>query len=107
MPVSAETLELLRTETRPPDLDLSWLKPGTEWGMKASTGRKGLTIELAEQGSYGDVPELSSNFTARPRGAAARPEAPRLGQKWTTKSESWSASVQMLYEEAQARQWSS
>jgi hypothetical protein len=106
MVVSAEPRELLRTE-QGPELDLSWLRPGTEWGLRANPGRKGLTLDLADQGAYGDVPERSANYTGRPRGAAARREAPRLGQKWTDKSESWSASVQMLYEEAQARQWSS
>jgi len=107
MPVSATTLELLRTEPDAPQLDLSWLKPGTEWGMKANLGRKGLTLEQADQGSYGAVPDVTSNYTGRPRGAAARSGAPRLGPRWTSKSESWSASIAMLYEEAHARQWSS
>jgi hypothetical protein len=107
MAVSAETLEMLRTEPDAPGLDLGWLKPGTQWGMKAGIGRKGLTLEQAEVDSYGDVPDITANFTGKPRGAAARPGAPRLGPRWTSKSESWSASVQMLYEEAHARQWSS
>ena len=107
MAVSADTLEILRRETAAPAMDLSWLKPGTEWGMKANLGRKGFTIDQADRGSYGLVPDMTSNYTGRPRGAAARPEAPRLGPRWANKSESWSASVQMLYEEAHARQWSS
>ncbi len=107
MPVSAAMLEQLRTEPNAPELDLSWLKPGTQWGTRANLGRKGFTIEQAEQGAYGQVPDLTANYTGRPRGAGVRPEAPRLGPRWTNKAESWSASVQMLYEEAQARQWSS
>jgi hypothetical protein len=105
--VSAETLDMLRKETVAPPMDLSWLKPGTESGLKAAYGRKGFTIEEADRGSYGLVPDVSDNYTGKPRGAAARPDAPRLGPRWTGKSESWSASIQMLYEEAQARQWSS
>jgi hypothetical protein len=107
MAVSAETLEMLRTEPAAPELDLSWLKPGTEWGMKASASRKGFTLEQADRGSYAEAAALTTNFTGRPRGAAARPETPRIGHRIPFKSETWSASVQMLYEEAQARQWSS
>jgi hypothetical protein len=107
MSITADTLEILRTETAAPELDLSWLKPGTEWGFKASSSRKGFTLDAADRGSYGDVPEISNNFTGRPRGAAPRPEAPRIGQRFASKSEIWSASIAMLYEEAQARQWSS
>ncbi len=107
MAVSVETLEMLRKETKTPEMDLSWLKPGTESGMLANAGRKGFTLDLADKGAYGVVPDYTTNFTGRPRGAAARPGAPRLGARWTSKSESWSASIQMLYEEAHARQWSS
>jgi len=107
MAVSAETLAMLEKETEAPELDLSWLKSGTEWGVKARLGRKGYTLEQAEQGSYGQIPDVTENFSGRPRGAAARPESPRLGPQWASRSESWSASVAMLYEEAQARQWSS
>jgi hypothetical protein len=107
MAVSAGTLEMLRTEPKESQLDLSWMKPGTEWGVRGQAGRKGLTLESINIGSYGDVPETTTNFTARPRGAAVRPEAPRLNAQFTSKSETWSASVAMLYEEAQQRQWSS
>jgi hypothetical protein len=107
MAVSADTLEMLRKETPTPAMDLSWLKPGTEWGLMAKPGRRGLTLDLADQGAYGIVPDTTANFSGRPRGAAARLGAPRLGPRWTNKSESWSASIQMLYEEAHARQWSS
>jgi hypothetical protein len=54
MPVSEKVLEELRKE---PDvqLDLSWLNPPTEQGMSARPGRRGLTLEDVEQGSYGQV----------------------------------------------------
>ena len=107
MAIREDTLRMLRTEPERAGLGLDWLNPGTEWGVKARPGRKGLTLDEINKGSYGEVPEISHNFTGRPRGAAARPEAPRLGTRWQSKSESWAATVAMLYEEAQQRQWSS
>jgi hypothetical protein len=41
------------------------------------------------------------------RGAAPRQDAQHLGAHWMKKSESWSDSALMLYEEALQRQWSS
>jgi hypothetical protein len=96
--------------TREPDyneLGLPWLASGTEWGVRGEGGRKGLTLEAINVGSYGDVPDISHNYTMRPRGAAARPDAGRIAKRWPEKAEVWSASVAMLYEEALARQWSS
>src|SRR4030042_735104 len=43
----------------------------------------------------------------RLRGAAARPEAPRIGYLLGGKSDVWSENAAMLYEEAVQRQWSS
>ena len=102
-----DTLRMLRTETDYSGLGLDWLNPGTERGIAARPGRKGLTLEEINVGSYGDVPAISRNYTVRPRGAAARPGAPRTGFHWDARSESWSSSIAMLYEEAVARQWSS
>lgn len=107
MAVSANTLEMLRAEPAAPQLDLGWLKPQTEWGVRAQPGRKGLTLDTINIGSYGEIPDSTSNFTGRPRGAAPRPEAPRFNGQFSAKSEVWGASVAMLYEEAQQRQWSS
>ncbi len=107
MPVSQDTLKVLRTETDYSGLGLEWMQAGTERGITAKPGRKGLTLEEISIGSYGDIPESSRNYTVRPRGAAWRPNAPRTGPHWDRKGEVWSASIQMLYEEAVARQWSS
>jgi hypothetical protein len=106
MPVSEKVMEELRKETEY-DLDLSWLNPGTEQGVRAVPGRRGLTLEDIAIGSYGDVPEVSDNFSMRQRGAAPLPSARRLGVRWHERAQSWAESVMMLYEEAQARQWSS
>jgi hypothetical protein len=107
MTLSQDTLKMLRTETDYSGLGLDWLNTGTERGITAKPGRKGMTLDEINIGSYGDTPEISHNYTARPRGAAIRPDAPRTGMHWNAKSESWSSSMAMLYEEAVARQWSS
>ena len=106
MAVDPKVLEELRKEPEV-DLDLSWLDPGTERGVRAQPDKHGLTVESIQVGSYGQVPEHTSNYTMRPRGAAPRPNAQRLGIRWDDKAQSWSEAVLMLYEEAQQRQWSS
>jgi len=107
MAIDQDTLRMLRTEPDKTGLGLEWLDLGTEWGVKSQPGRKGLTLDEINRNSYGDVPEFTSNFTARPRGATARPEAPRFGNRLRSKSEVWASTIAMLYEEAQQRQWSS
>jgi hypothetical protein len=107
MAISQDTLRMLRSEPDTSGLGLEWLEPGTEWGVRAEPGRKGLTLDEINRSSYGEVPEITYNLTARPRGAARRPEAPRIGNRLRTKSEVWASTIAMLYEEAQQRQWSS
>ena len=108
MATDRDRLEMLRRE---PDLteglDLSWLNIGSEWGIRARPGKRGLTLDEINTGGYGEVPEISTNINGRPRGAAARSDVPRLGVRWPSKSETWSQNVTLLYEEAQQRQWSS
>ncbi len=91
----------------PPKLDLSWLDLENTWGVRAKPGRRGLTLEEIEIGSYGDVPAQTENQTMRPRGAAARRAVPRVGHPYAEKAEVWSANAAMLYEEGVQRQWSS
>ena len=98
----------MTTETAQfPALQLDWLNPGTESGFSVTPSRRGLSLEDVDQGSYGNPAERSLIATMRQRGAAARANAPRVGRRWDAKAEAWSASAAMLYEEAQARQWSS
>jgi len=107
MAVDQDTMSMLRTEPEAPDLDLSWLDPGTEWGIRAKPGRRGLTLDDINVGSYGDAPDQSQAHTMRPRGAATRDAVPRLGYFVKGKADTWSQNASLLYEEAVQRQWSS
>ena len=106
MAVDAKMLEELRKEPEM-QMDLSWLNPESESGVRAVPGKHGLTIESIQIGSYGFIPESTKNYSMKPRGAAARPSAQRLGIRWSEKAQGWSEAVSMLYEEGQQRQWSS
>jgi len=85
----------------------AWPHPRGESGMVATPGRKGLTLGEVDRGGYAPVVERSLNGTMRQRGAVERPAAPRTGRRWDRKAEVCASSIAMLYEEAQARQWSS
>lgn len=106
MAVDEKILEELHKEPEI-NLDLSWLKPDSEGGMRAEPGKHGLTVESIQIGSYGAIPDRTDNYSMRPRGAAPRPGAQRMGIRWDEKGQTWSQAVSMLYEEAQQRQWSS
>ncbi|MEX1253584.1 MAG: ferritin-like domain-containing protein, partial [Dehalococcoidia bacterium] len=107
MAVDQDTLQMLRSEPDAPELDLSWLEPGTEWGVRATPGRRGLTLDEINIGSYGQVPAESATWDMRPRGAATRDAVPRVGYYVHSKADTWSDNASMLYEEAVQRQWSS
>jgi hypothetical protein len=108
MAVDQKTSEMLRTEPDlSEDLDLSWLDQTGERGMAAKPGRRGLTLEEINQGTYGDAPAVSTSATLAPRGAARRDGVPRMGYYLPNKSDTWSQNAAMLYEEAVQRQWSS
>ena len=107
MAVEQDTLQMLRTEPETPELDLSWLDPGTEWGIRAKPGRRGLTLDEINVGSYGEVPNEGDDWTMRPRGAASREAVPRTAHFLREKADSWAQNASLLYEEAVQRQWSS
>jgi len=90
-------------------LKLDWIDQRGEWGVKASVdGQKGLTLADVQTNGYGDAPAQSDNQTGKPRGAASRPNAYRIGgYQVRTKSDIWLVNAAMLYEEALQRQWSS
>ena len=101
-------LDELRKEPGAEDMDFSWLEqPAAERGLRVVPGKRGLTLEDISVGSYGDPPEFTANQSGRMRGSAPRADAQHLGAHWLKKSESWSDSAMMLYEEALQRQWSS
>jgi hypothetical protein len=103
-----ELLEELRKEPGAEDLDLSWLEaPAAERGVRAVPGKRGLTLEDINVGSYGNPPDMTDNQSGRMRGSAPRKDAQNVAYHWMNKSESWSDSSMMLYEEALQRQWSS
>ncbi len=106
MSIDTKHLQELGKE-RGVEFDLSWLNPGTEGDLEIEPNKHGLTVEALQVSSYGEIPNETDNYTMRPRGAAARPDATRLGIRWTEKAQSWSEAVSMLYEEAHQRQWSS
>jgi hypothetical protein len=107
MAIDQDTMQMLRTEGPPPDLDLSWMEPGTEWGIRARPGRRGLTIDDINVGTYGEQPDESEARSPRPRGAASRDAVPRTRYYIKHKADTWSQNASMLYEEAVQRQWSS
>ena len=57
------------------ELDTSWMEDMGEWGIRATPGKRGLTLADIRINSYGELPEISDNMTGRPRGATPRPEA--------------------------------
>lgn len=107
MAITPEQATQGRTPPAQPPLDLSWLFPDTEWGVRAKVSKRGLTLADINVGSYGQVPDVASNQTTRSRGAGVRPGALRAGYPIRDKSDIWAENVAMLYEEAVARQWSS
>jgi hypothetical protein len=107
MAVDQDTMRMLRTEPEPDDLDLSWMESTGERGFWAKPGRRGLTLEEINKGSYGNAPEYSTAATAALRGAAPRDGVPRIGYTIARKGDIWSENAAMLYEEAVQRQWSS
>ena len=102
-----DRMQMLRAEPELPELDLSWMEPGTEWGIRAQPGRRGLTIDEINIGSYGAAPDESESWTMRPRGAAAREAVPRVSYYLRDKADTWAKNASLLYEEAVQRQWSS
>ena len=108
MAVDTKTMEMLETE---PDisegLDLSWMETTGERGMHAKPGRRGLTLEEINKGSYGVAPENAEDLTMAQRGSARAAGVPRIGYHIRKKSDIWSDNAAMLYEEAVQRQWSS
>jgi hypothetical protein len=81
--------------------------PDTEWGVRARPGKRGLTLDDINVGSYGAVPDRARGATYRPRGAAPRSGVARVGYGVRERSEVWSDNATFLYEEAVQRQWSS
>jgi hypothetical protein len=108
MAVNQDVLHQLQTEeAETPPIDLSWMDAESEWGVAARPGKRGLTLDEINVGSYGRVPPESDAQTMRLRGAATRPGVPRTGYYIRDAGSVWSQNATLLYEEAVQRQWSS
>ncbi len=106
--MNRDILEQLRREPGAEDLDLSWLeRPAAERGLRVVPGKRGLTLEDIATGSYGAIPDETHNRSGRLRGMAPRPDAQVFEKHWRARTDSWSESAMLLYEEAVQRQWSS
>ncbi len=98
-----------REKLRHGEYDLGWMTVDSEWGVKATPSKRGLTLTDINVGSYGVIPQDASvNGSFAPRGADFDPsELPNMGYEINTRAEAWAENMGTLYEEAVARQWSS
>ncbi|MEJ2131595.1 MAG: hypothetical protein P8Y95_08265 [Gammaproteobacteria bacterium] len=102
--------EAASLDPKPRELDLSWMKQHGEWNTRAQPKNPddGITMADIQIGAYGEVPDESHNLSGRPRGAAERENAFRIGgYQLRTKHDIWLQNAAWLYEEALQRQWSS
>ncbi len=100
-----EAREKMAGEMQPPELSMAWAKVDTERGVRARPGKKGLTIDAINIGSYGEVPDVWPDQTMRPRGAFQAPGTMSMGYSIYNKAEVWSDNLGELYEEAIQRRW--
>jgi hypothetical protein len=86
-------------------LDLSWMKVPTEWGVRVHPGKRGLTIDMLNVGTYADIPDIWPYKTEMPRGAYPIKGVPSMGYSIYEKAELWADNAGDLYEEAIQRRW--
>jgi hypothetical protein len=97
-------------DIRKGNLDLGWMKAGTEQvKVNAESPRRGLTFLDCNRGSYGydALPEVPRGPRgAAPRGASYEVDAQAdLSPELNRKSDVWAYKVASFYEEAMSRQW--
>lgn len=104
-----ERTQAYRDKLRNGEYDLGWMHVTSEWGVRATPSKRGLTLTDINVGSYGVIPDdASTSLCFAPRGADFDPAAmPRLDYELNTSAEAWAENMGTLYEEAVARQWSS
>ena len=88
-----------------PELTMAWAAVDTERGIRARPGKRGLTIDDINVGSYADVPDMWPDQTMRPRGSFVKPGAVSMGYTIYSKAEVWADNMGALYEEAIQRRW--
>ncbi len=103
----AEAMKMMtsRAAEQAPPLSMAWARVDTERGIRAKPGKKGLTLDAINIGSYGDVPEYWPGQTMQPRGAYLAPGAMSMGYSISVKAEVWADNLGSLYEEAIQRHW--
>ena len=85
---------------------LDWMNDTLQWGTKVPPGKHGLTIGDLQVGVYGEIPEVSTDMTRRPRGAFPIPGIPRTDlYSLSAKVDIWADNAADLYEEAIQRRW--
>ena len=103
-PIQAREM-LLSGRGEGPTVSMAWAKVATERGIRAKVGKKGLTIDAINIGSYADVPDIWPDQTMRPRGSVVKPGAVSMGYTIYSKAEVWADNLGSLYEEAIQRRW--
>ena len=84
----------------------NWMNDSPEWGTRVRPGKRGLTLDDINVGSYGEIPSQSEEMTRMPRGAFHVPGVPRLEFYPLSKKEDiWADNAGSLYEEAIQRRW--
>ena len=106
MTVASADLDYLRA-AKDGNFDWGWLrKTSSEWGVRATPRKVGLTLRDISIGSYGEVPDRPLRRTMAPRGSDIDADVPDMGYTINDKAQVWSDNVLDLYEEAVSRQWS-
>ncbi|MCI0856488.1 MAG: hypothetical protein J4N98_07340, partial [Chloroflexi bacterium] len=92
-----------------PPIDMSWANAPTQRGMRPTIGPDGLTLALADTGSYGDAPDHWPYENDAPRGAYMPLERMGLPAGYTIfdKVEVWADNCADLYEDAIRDRWAS
>jgi len=108
--LSNDDFVLRMKDIRKGNLDLGWLRAGTERvEIEAENRRRGLTLLDCNRGSYGydELPEVPRGPRgAAPRGAAYVVERQAdLSPELNRKTDVWAYKVASFYEEAMSRQW--
>jgi hypothetical protein len=108
--LSNDDFVLRMKDIRKGNLDLGWLRAGTEQvKIAAENRRRGLTLLDCNRGSYGydELPEVPRGPRgAAPRGATYAVERQAdLSPELNRKTDVWAYKVASFYEEAMSRQW--
>ena len=102
---SLQAMQMMAKRGGTPELTMEWTKVDTERGIRARPGKKGLTLDAINIGTYGEVPDMWPDQTMRPRGSWTPPGAVGQGYTIYSKAEVWADNLGELYEEAIQRRW--